>query len=54
MDEWKRNFDQWLWDSYVNVDKTTSQTVTEDYVKKIAWLFTEWQISRRNEQTAET
>ena len=35
MDEWKRDFDQWLWDSYVNVDKTTSQTVTEDYVKKL-------------------
>ena len=35
MDEWKRDFDQWLWDSYVNVDKTTSQTVTKDYVKKV-------------------
>ena len=35
MDEWKTDFDQWLWDSYVNVDKTTSQTVTEDYVKKV-------------------
>ena len=35
MNEWKRDFDQWLWDSYVNVDKTTSQTVTEDYVKKL-------------------